>query len=175
MKEEKKVSATKLLKKKISSEPRNCKVSNWGQWSDCNKSCGIGESWHLMIEIYDSHIYSIFLFHKSMILYTVNSSQQRFAHVHVNSFQQWQNLFHQQTCSGEAERRREVLQRPAHGGRIFTFLFHVAISFILSIILSGLPCPALVDYKWCGSARNCKTGYFNWWPRLSWDSRTMRR
>merc|ERR1719500_525691 len=64
-------------------KPRNCKVSNWGQWSDCNKSCGIGE----------------------------------------------------------AERRREVLQRPAHG---------------------GLPCPALVDYKWCGSARNCKTGYFNW-------------
>jgi len=64
-------------------KPRNCKVSNWGQWSDCNKSCGIGE----------------------------------------------------------AERRREVVQRPAHG---------------------GLPCPALVDYKWCGSARNCKTGYFNW-------------
>jgi len=64
-------------------KPRNCKVSSWGQWSDCNKSCGIGE----------------------------------------------------------AERRREVVQRPVHG---------------------GVPCPALVDYKWCGSARNCKTGYFNW-------------
>ena len=25
------------------SEPRNCKVSVWGPWSDCNKSCGIGE------------------------------------------------------------------------------------------------------------------------------------
>jgi len=64
-------------------KPRNCKVSAWGPWSDCNKSCGIGE----------------------------------------------------------AERRREVVQRPARG---------------------GLPCPALVDFKWCGSARNCKTGYFNW-------------
>jgi len=62
---------------------RNCKVSSWSEWTDCNKSCGIGE----------------------------------------------------------AERRREVVQRPAHG---------------------GLPCPALVDYKWCGSARNCKTGYFKW-------------
>merc|ERR1712130_64900 len=72
-------------------KPRNCKVSSWGQWSDCNKSCGIGE----------------------------------------------------------AERRREVVQRPVHG---------------------GVPCPALVDYKWCGSARNCKTGYFNWGPRLSRES-----
>ena len=148
MKKEKKVSATKLLKKKISSEPRNCKVSNWGQWSDCNKSCGIGESWHLMIEIYDSHIYSIFLFHKSMILYTVNSSQQRFAHVHVNSFQQWQNLFHQQTCSGEAERRREVLQRPAHGGLIFSFSLHNFFHCLHYSFRPALPSPCGLQMVW---------------------------
>ena len=23
-------------------------------------------------------------------------------------------------------------------------------------------CPALRDYKWCGSARNCNKGYFSW-------------
>ena len=27
----------------------------------------------------------------------------------------------------------------------------------------GTPCPALIDYRWCGSARNCKAGYFKWW------------
>eukprot|EP00092_Neocalanus_flemingeri_P019836 GFUD01021487.1.p1 GENE.GFUD01021487.1~~GFUD01021487.1.p1 ORF type:complete len:476 (+),score=137.91 GFUD01021487.1:85-1512(+) len=26
----------------------------------------------------------------------------------------------------------------------------------------GLPCPALTEYRWCGSARNCKEGYFKW-------------
>jgi len=26
----------------------------------------------------------------------------------------------------------------------------------------GTPCPALIDYRWCGSARNCKAGYFKW-------------
>jgi len=46
------------------------------------------------------------------------------------------------TCGiGETERTRVVTQHPAHGGR---------------------HCPALRDYKWCGSARNCNKGYFSW-------------
>ena len=123
----------KILKK-IAPEPRNCKVSNWGQWSDCNKSCGIGEMLCTYCE---------FGLDNDTIL-SIN-----------------------ELCSGEAERRREVVQRPAHGGLqpvliFFSIVSSFKISFILSIILSGLPCPALVDYKWCGSARNCKTGYFNW-------------
>lgn len=24
--------------------PRHCKVGDWGEWSPCSKSCGIGES-----------------------------------------------------------------------------------------------------------------------------------
>ena len=67
---------------------------------------------------------------------------------------------------------KKLLQaRPSEGERLckdrpmevsqFNRLYFT-IYFILSIFLSGLPCPALVDYKWCGSARNCKTGYFKW-------------
>jgi len=42
---------------------------------------------------------------------------------------------------GESVRVRVVTQHPRH---------------------KGLPCPALTDYKWCGSARNCKESYFKW-------------
>jgi len=46
------------------------------------------------------------------------------------------------TCGiGETVRTRTVTQQPVHGGR---------------------HCPSLRDYKWCGSARNCKQGYFSW-------------
>lgn len=73
----------KLRRKRRRRRSTNCKVSEWGDWGDCNKSCGIGES----------------------------------------------------------VRRRQVIQHPAHG---------------------GMPCPVLMDYKWCGSARNCNSGYFHW-------------
>lgn len=50
------------------------------------------------------------------------------------------------TCSkscgiGEMQRRREVLKHARRGGRV---------------------CPPLVETKWCGSARACSKGYFNW-------------
>jgi len=73
----------KRLRKRRKRRSINCRMSQWGEWGDCNKSCGIGES----------------------------------------------------------ERRREVIQPPSHGGR---------------------PCSHLIDHRWCGSARNCKTGYFKW-------------
>merc|ERR1712226_276918 len=73
----------RLRRKRRRRRSTNCKVSEWGDWGDCNKSCGIGES----------------------------------------------------------ERIRTVTQTPTHG---------------------GLPCPVLREYRWCGSARNCKEGYFHW-------------
>eukprot|EP00092_Neocalanus_flemingeri_P025712 GFUD01027876.1.p1 GENE.GFUD01027876.1~~GFUD01027876.1.p1 ORF type:complete len:470 (+),score=125.50 GFUD01027876.1:94-1503(+) len=46
------------------------------------------------------------------------------------------------TCGiGESSRSRVISHHPLHGGQ---------------------PCPPLTDYKWCGSARNCNTGYFKW-------------
>ncbi|XP_023324329.1 uncharacterized protein LOC111698276 [Eurytemora carolleeae] len=42
---------------------------------------------------------------------------------------------------GEAVRTRTILKHPRHG---------------------GTPCPKLRDYKWCGSARNCNSRYFDW-------------
>jgi len=46
------------------------------------------------------------------------------------------------TCGiGETVRTRVVTREPVHGGR---------------------HCPPTRDYKWCGSARNCKQGYFTW-------------
>eukprot|EP00090_Calanus_glacialis_P017072 TRINITY_DN26679_c0_g1_i1.p1 TRINITY_DN26679_c0_g1~~TRINITY_DN26679_c0_g1_i1.p1 ORF type:complete len:480 (+),score=134.20 TRINITY_DN26679_c0_g1_i1:27-1466(+) len=46
------------------------------------------------------------------------------------------------TCGiGESSRSRLITRHPLHGGH---------------------PCPALTEYKWCGSARNCKKGYFKW-------------
>jgi len=46
------------------------------------------------------------------------------------------------TCGiGEAVRRRRVEVAPRHG---------------------GATCPKLEEFRWCGSARNCKTGYFRW-------------
>jgi len=46
------------------------------------------------------------------------------------------------TCGiGESSRSRLISRHPQHGGQ---------------------PCPALTEYKWCGSARNCKKGYFKW-------------
>ena len=46
------------------------------------------------------------------------------------------------TCGiGETLRSRVIDIHPAHGGR---------------------HCPALRDFKWCGSARNCNKGYFSW-------------
>jgi len=42
---------------------------------------------------------------------------------------------------GESSRSRSITQHPKHGGQ---------------------RCPSLRDYKWCGSARNCKKGYFRW-------------
>lgn len=70
-------------KKRKNPRPRNCQVTQWGDWGSCSKSCGIGE----------------------------------------------------------AVRKRTVRQEPRHGGVV---------------------CPSLTDYKWCGSARNCKEGYFEW-------------
>lgn len=64
-------------------KPKDCRVSSWGPWGKCSKTCGIGE----------------------------------------------------------AERIRKVTRDARYGGK---------------------PCPALKDFKWCGSARNCKTGYFSW-------------
>lgn len=42
---------------------------------------------------------------------------------------------------GESVRTRQITQRPLRGGQ---------------------PCPRLTDYKWCGSARTCNSGYFKW-------------
>lgn len=42
---------------------------------------------------------------------------------------------------GEMQRRREVLKHARRGGKV---------------------CPPLLETKWCGSARECSRGYFNW-------------
>lgn len=42
---------------------------------------------------------------------------------------------------GEMTRRREVIKHARRGGQL---------------------CPPLVETKWCGSARSCNRGYFNW-------------
>ncbi|XP_068083478.1 spondin-1 [Anabrus simplex] len=42
---------------------------------------------------------------------------------------------------GEMQRRREVLKHARRGGKV---------------------CPPLLETKWCGSARDCNKGYFNW-------------
>ncbi|KAJ9580796.1 hypothetical protein L9F63_024026, partial [Diploptera punctata] len=42
---------------------------------------------------------------------------------------------------GEMTRRREVMKHARRGGKV---------------------CPPLVETKWCGSARACSRGYFNW-------------
>ncbi|GLV44174.1 M-spondin [Carabus blaptoides fortunei] len=42
---------------------------------------------------------------------------------------------------GEMQRRREVVKHARRGGKL---------------------CPPLVETKWCGSARACNKGYFNW-------------
>ncbi|XP_017769505.1 PREDICTED: spondin-2 [Nicrophorus vespilloides] len=69
--------------KKNKRPPRDCRVSEWSNWSPCSKSCGIGEM----------------------------------------------------------QRRRDVLKYARRGGRL---------------------CPPLLETKWCGSARACNKGYFNW-------------
>jgi len=58
----------RLRRKRKSRKARSCRVSSWGSWGSCSKTCGIGEA----------------------------------------------------------------------------------------------PCPTLQEFRWCGSARNCKTGYFRW-------------
>jgi len=42
---------------------------------------------------------------------------------------------------GESLRKRGVKHHPKYG---------------------GIPCPPLEDFKWCGSAKNCNSGYFKW-------------
>jgi len=42
---------------------------------------------------------------------------------------------------GESVRQRKVDRHPRNG---------------------GVACPALREFRWCGSARNCKKGYFDW-------------
>jgi hypothetical protein len=42
---------------------------------------------------------------------------------------------------GEMTRRREVIKHARRGGKV---------------------CPPLLETKWCGSARACSRGYFNW-------------
>ncbi|XP_059485036.1 spondin-2 [Neocloeon triangulifer] len=63
--------------------PRDCRVSDWGSWEPCSRSCGIGET----------------------------------------------------------QRKRTVTKHARRGGS---------------------PCPPLTEAKWCGSARSCPKGYFNW-------------
>lgn len=67
----------------VSGPPRDCRVSEWGAWGECSKSCGIGEM----------------------------------------------------------QRHRTITKHARRG---------------------GTPCPPLIETKWCGSARACNKGYFNW-------------
>lgn len=63
--------------------PRDCRISEWSDWSACSKTCGIGEM----------------------------------------------------------HRYRKVVRHAKRGGR---------------------PCPPLQESKWCGSARDCNSNYFQW-------------
>jgi len=60
---------------------------------------------------------------------------------HVSSWGEWGPC--SKSCGiGESVRKRTVVQTARHGGS---------------------PCPKLIDFRWCGSARNaCKSGYFRW-------------
>ncbi|XP_065169993.1 uncharacterized protein mspo [Atheta coriaria] len=58
----------------------------------------------------------------------------------VSEWSSWSSC--SKSCGiGEMQRRREVLKHARRGGRL---------------------CPPLVETKWCGSARACNQGYFNW-------------
>jgi len=60
---------------------------------------------------------------------------------HVSSWGEWGPC--SKSCGiGESVRKRTVVQTARHGGSA---------------------CPKLIDFRWCGSARNaCKAGYFRW-------------
>jgi len=58
----------------------------------------------------------------------------------VSAWADWSSC--SKSCGiGEAARTRTVIKHPRHG---------------------GTPCPKLKEFKWCGSARNCNSGYFHW-------------
>jgi len=58
----------------------------------------------------------------------------------VSSWSEWGGC--SVSCGiGESVRQRSVERRARNG---------------------GLACPSLREFKWCGSARNCKKGYFDW-------------
>jgi len=70
-----------------------------------------------------------------------NRRSKRPRNCHVSSWGEWGPC--SKSCGiGESVRKRTVVQTARHGGS---------------------PCPKLMDFRWCGSARNaCKSGYFRW-------------
>ena len=65
----------------------------------------------------------------------------------VSSWSEWGGC--SVSCGiGESVRQRSVERRARNG---------------------GLACPSLREFKWCGSARNCKKGYFDWWWCEEWN------